>query len=50
MKAGRVWRAWPLLLLVLFAGLWEIRTDLLEIGDAAARQNASLDAAHATAG
>ena len=38
MKAGRVWRAWPLLLLVLFAGLWEIRTDLLETGDAAARE------------
>ena len=50
MKAGRVWRAWPLLLLVLFAGLWEIRTDLLEIGDAATRENARLDATHTDAG
>ena len=50
MKAKRWLRAWPLLLFVLFVGLWEIRTDLLETGDAAARENASLDAAHATAG
>lgn len=48
MKAKRWLRAWPLLLIVLFAGLWEIRTDLLEIGDAAAQANARLDAGHAT--
>ena len=48
MKAKRWLRAWPLLLFVLFVGLWEIRTDLLEIGDAAAQANARLDADHVT--
>lgn len=49
MNARRLFRAWPFLPLLLVAGLWQIRADLLEIGDAAVAENARLEASHATA-
>jgi hypothetical protein len=39
-------RHWPWLALLLVAGLWEIRADLLDVHDAAARRLAQLDAEH----
>lgn len=39
-------RHWPWLALLLLAGLWEIRADLLDVHDATARWLAQLDAAH----
>jgi len=39
-------RHWPWLALLLVAGLWEIRADLLEMHDATARRLAQLDAEH----
>ncbi|WP_153190445.1 hypothetical protein [Stenotrophomonas sp. MYb238] len=39
-------RHWPWLVLLLVAGLWEIRADLLDVHDAAARRLAQLDAEH----
>lgn len=39
-------RHWPWLALLLLAGLWEMRTDLLEVHDAAARRLVQLDAGH----
>lgn len=39
-------RHWPWLALLLVAGLWEIRADLLDVHDATARRLAQLDAEH----
>jgi len=39
-------RHWSWLALLLVAGLWEIRADLLEMHDATARRLAQLDAEH----
>ncbi len=39
-------RHWPWLALLLVAGLWEIRADLLDVHEAAAHRLAQLDAEH----
>ena len=39
-------RHWPWLALLLVAGLWEIRADLLDVHDATTRRLAQLDAEH----
>ena len=45
----RIYKFWPLALVLVCIGVWSARASLFEVYDAAAAKSVQLDAAHATA-
>ncbi len=49
MIGKRIYKLWPLALVLVCMGVWSARASLFEIYDAAAAKNAQLDTEHSTA-
>ena len=49
MTGKRIYKLWPLALVLVCMGVWSARASLFEIYDAAVAKSAQLDEAHAAA-